>query len=78
MNLKKELQTSIALGAPLGVMISILKEFKEKNGSKQKAIEVLEQLRNDTKTEKEEDLILELLDFATGFCSPNMFMLVWD
>jgi hypothetical protein len=55
-------------------LYNVLLQMKENNVDKQFAYAVLEYTRErgkGTLTEKQEDLILELMDVVTGFCSPN-------
>ncbi|MGE8035588.1 hypothetical protein B1B04_13690 [Lysinibacillus sp. KCTC 33748] len=52
----------------------ILKEYKDAGGKQNDAYVVLESLRGDFKKDSSEDLLLELLDVVTGFCSPHLWI----
>jgi hypothetical protein len=59
---------ALVAGASLASLHAILVQFA-KAGAQAEAIEVLERIRD---TEPEfEDRVLEILDFATGFCRPE-------
>jgi hypothetical protein len=72
MNLKMDLQIGIKNALSLSELVGTLREFKREGGSQSEALEVLEALRNESTEEKSEDVLLELMDFVTGFCSPHM------
>ncbi len=49
---------------------AVMRAFAESGGDRDSAAQVLEGIRATRK--EDEDTILELLDFATGFCAPAM------
>ena len=53
----------------------LLLEFKEKGGSQEDAIGILNDLRVSATNEDTDDRILEILYFATGWC--NIELKVW-
>ena len=72
MDLKTELLTGVENELSLSELLEILREFKREGGSQSDALSALEVLRNQLNEEKSEDVVLELMDFVTGFCSPHM------
>jgi hypothetical protein len=50
---------------------SILSDFKSLGGTQAEALEVLEQLRSESRDEETEDCILEMMDIASGWCAPR-------
>ena len=70
-SLKQRMKTLIASDVPLLSIVEELRQMKNE-GFEQEVVEnVLEDLRKESETESEEDRILEVLDFVTGFCSPD-------
>jgi hypothetical protein len=65
--LRKLLPTEIRLNS----MIDELRQLNNENYSQSVVQHALEDLRAESETEQEEDRVLELLDFVTGFCSPE-------
>ncbi len=57
-------------------LLNILKEYKDAGGKQNDAYAVLESLRGDIKDDSCKDIILELLDVITGFCS--LYIRIWD
>ncbi len=54
----------------------LLVEFKKKGGNQKEAIQLLEEVRIEFRDdEKKEDKVLELLDFACGWCQKRF--LIW-
>jgi len=50
---------------------AILVDFKGRGMSKKMMLESLEKLRNAVNAEIEEDVVLELMDYAFGWCRPE-------
>jgi len=48
--------------------LKILRSFKESGGKQEEAYSVLEEIREEDKEEPFEDRLLEVMDFASGFC----------
>ena len=72
MDLKTKLRTGVENELSLAELLEILREFKREGGSQSEALETLEVLRSQSTDENSEDVLLELMDFVTGFCSPHM------
>lgn len=71
---KNKLKTAIKKGINENKSFSELRgeivKFKEGGGSQNEAQRMLEELRNDFENEEgKEDIILDLLDHVTGWCS---------
>lgn len=52
-------------------LYEILVDMKLTGVEKQKAYEVLESLRKEYPNEADEELILDIMDVVTGYCSPQ-------
>lgn len=50
----------------------ILVDYKNEGGTKELTYKALEEMRYTIKDEKQEDKILELMDFVSGFCSSHV------
>lgn len=48
-------------------------KFKDAGMGKDSMIKSMEELRNNCDAETE-DILLELMDFVTGYCNPNLFI----
>lgn len=69
-SLKQRLKTLVLSKASLLSIVDQLRQIKNE-GIEQAAVHnALEDLRKDSQTESQEDRILEVLDFVTGYCSP--------
>lgn len=69
--LRRRLKQMIATENQLLSVIDSLRQIKNE-GFEQEAVRgALVDLRKDVETELEEDRILEVLDFVTGFCLPE-------
>lgn len=51
-------------------------ELKEKGITKESVYQLLEDIRNNNSTDNNEDIVLELMDIASNFCS--MPLRVWE
>jgi hypothetical protein len=71
MELKKRIESALVDGRGLVDLHAILLEFAEGGGSAQEAGAILEGLRTSSGNERQEDLLLEALDYVRGFCSPQ-------
>ena len=75
MNLQAELQLGVENNLPLIDLWTKIKAFKEQGGQQSEALKILSALRENSQKESHEDVILELMDFVTGFCSPHT--MIW-
>ena len=75
MTLKVDLELAFSEDLPLIKLIHILREFKNGGGKQADVVNILDALRVESNNEMEV-VILELMDFVTGFCSPHMR--IWD
>lgn len=66
------LQARIAASSDLPQLREALVEFAARGGTRAEAEAVIGQLRAQFTDEVQEDLVLELLDLATGWCAPRM------
>jgi hypothetical protein len=69
MDLRRLLIEAIGRRAPLQDLHALLVAFKNQGGGQQEAHDLLESMRIDAS--EEEDVILELMDFVVGYCSPS-------
>ena len=72
----EELLRMIERDEPLNVLRNKLSEGKTGGLSQQAALQLLQQLRGIVSSETKEDRVLELMDFAWGFCSPALR--IWE
>lgn len=56
----------------LDYLYKYLVKCKNNGMSKENMMENLERIRSKCDWEKEEDMILDLMDFVSGWCSPHM------
>jgi uncharacterized protein (UPF0335 family) len=70
-SLKQRIKTLIASEADLPSIVEELRQMKIEGFEQDVVRSVLEDLRTESQTESEEDRILEVLDFVTGFCAPD-------
>jgi hypothetical protein len=68
--LARKIRTAIHSSAPLEQLWQVLHDFKEDGGEQADAYSTLENLRGEAGSEKE-DLLLEAMDFVSGFYSPD-------
>jgi hypothetical protein len=70
--LQIELEAAILSDMSLEEIVALLRQFKDKGVSRGEMCATLEALREKAPNEAIEDRILEVADFAAGFCSPHM------
>ena len=71
MDIKTQLQQSLSTDNPMSALYQLLIDLRKQGIAKSVLIEELENLRPQVDA-KTEDIILDNLDFLTGFCSPHM------
>lgn len=74
--LRQRLKRLISPEIALSLVVDELRQMKNDGFEQEVVRTALEDLRITCNTELEEDRILEVLDFVTGFCPPEMK--VWD
>ena len=78
--MEKDLQDALVKGIrykmPLLALREIIVSYKKNGGSQENASRILNNIRDNVKSDEKEDVVLELMDFVTGYCSPKMR--VWD
>lgn len=75
-SLKPRIKSLISSDASLFSILEELRRMKSEGFEQEVVRKALEDLRRESKSESEEDRILEVLDFVTGFCSPESR--VWE
>jgi hypothetical protein len=75
-SLKQRLKKLVSSETPLLSVVDELRQMKNEGFAQDAVQTALEGLRNESETEVEEDRILEVLDFVTGFCPPERG--VWE
>ena len=68
--LKHRLDRAISASKDLDFMFKILREYKLSGGTQLDAVDTLEYMRQGASEDYEERL-LEIMDFASGFCAPQ-------
>jgi hypothetical protein len=76
MNLKVEIKDALNKQASLQSLREIVCQYKHSGGAQQEAYGILEKIRHECTEEFHEDLILEIMDFVSGFCSKEQR--IWD
>ncbi|ETW99862.1 MAG: hypothetical protein ETSY1_13365 [Candidatus Entotheonella factor] len=71
MNLEFELTESLQKNMSLPVLIDLIYQYKQIGGTQQEAYATLEKIRENDIEESTENRILEVMDFVSGFCSPD-------
>jgi hypothetical protein len=71
MNLREMLEQEIANGGQFGSLHDILRSFAIQGGTRAQAQRTLNDMRGEGRPESADDLLLELLDVASGFCQPK-------
>jgi hypothetical protein len=71
----KSVSDALARRAPLEDYVRILREYKAEGLTQEAALATLEGLRAGL-SDEDEDRILEVMDFASGFCAPRFR--VWE
>jgi len=65
---KDNIYTALQSYISLEVLVKILWSFKESGGEQAEAYSILEEIREEITEEPLEDRLLEVMDFASGFC----------
>jgi hypothetical protein len=65
---KDNICTALQSDASLEVLLKILRSFKESGGKQEEAYSILEEVRKENKGELFEERLLDVMDFASGFC----------
>ncbi|MFB3042184.1 MAG: hypothetical protein ACE1ZS_10375 [Candidatus Poribacteria bacterium] len=65
---KDNIYTALQSYISLEVLVKILWSFKESGGEQTEAYSILEEIREEITEEPLEDRLLEVMDFASGFC----------
>jgi hypothetical protein len=73
---QRELEAAIRSDLPLEEVVALLRQVKARGVSQGEVYRLLESLHATERNEALDDRILEVSDFAAGFCSP--YMKVWD
>jgi len=76
MHLEDQIKRALQKQASLQMLREILCQYKQHGGTQQAAYETLEKIRGEQMAEPDEDRILELMDFVTGFCAQDQK--IWD
>lgn len=71
-NLRERLLARLRVTKDLAVLRQELVEFAAQGGTSHDAESVLRELRGLVESSEDEDVILELLDIASGWCAPRM------
>lgn len=56
----------------LMILREFLIRFKDNGMNKESMLKNMEELRSRSGSEETEDVLLELMDFITGWCNPNL------
>ena len=56
----------------LMILREFLIRFKDNGMNKESLLKNMEELRSRSGSEETEDVLLELMDFITGWCNPNL------
>ena len=75
MDLENEIRNALASPSPTLYLWTILKALIDKGESKENLLNIFSNMRKNLSLpsqDAEDDLILEMMDFLTGWCSPNM------
>lgn len=75
-SLKADLVIGLSNNSSLAEMFERIRLFKGNGGQQTEAVRILESVRNEITSEQSEDIVLELMDFVTGYCSPSAR--IWD
>jgi hypothetical protein len=70
-DLRNELRTRLEAGDDLAALREVLVLFRDRGGTQNAAVVVLEELREEAPDEATDDLLCDVLDFAVGWCSPH-------
>ena len=69
MDFESEIRTALKKQVSLPLLREIVQRYKQCGGAQKKAYGTLEKIRQEYSDEPNEELILDLMDFVTGFCS---------
>ena len=70
LELAAALREAVARDADLFELADLLRNYRDAGGTRAEALAILGALRADV-TESTEDRILEVMDFAAGYCQPR-------
>ncbi len=76
MDFESEIKQALRKQVSLQMLREIVYQYKQHGGPQEKAYGTLEKIRQEYSAEPCEDLILDLMDFVTGFCSKDQR--IWD
>ena len=76
MNLEDQIKRALQKQVSLQMLREIVCQYKQSGGTQQAAYETLEKIQREQMEEPDEDRILELMDFVTGFCAQDQK--IWD
>jgi hypothetical protein len=76
MDLAAEIYDALKKQVSLQMLREIVCRYKHSGGTQQEAYVTLEKIRDEWVEESQEDLILKLMDFVSGFCSKDQR--IWD
>lgn len=68
LDFRRDLESSIASNMSIRSIVERLHEYRRLGARREEVLEVLETLRKQAPDESVEDRILEVMDFAAGFC----------
>ena len=75
MNFENEIEKGLASEAPFLHLRSFLQELLDSGESKEKVLQSLAEYRKKLllpNQEKEDDMLLDMMDYVAGWCSPHM------
>ena len=76
MDFEIEIKAALQQQVPLPMLREIVHRYKQRGGTQKNAYSTLEKIRQEYGEDPGEDLLLELMDFVTGFCSTDQR--IWD
>ena len=76
MDLACEIKEALQENVSAPILIDLLYRYKQSGGTQKRAYAILERIRDDELEDSDEDRILELMDFVSGFCSQDKR--IWD
>ena len=71
-DLRRGLEDRIEAGNDLLALRRVLEEFRDDGGTQDAAVAILEEMRAEARDEAMDDLLCDILDFATGYCSKHL------
>jgi hypothetical protein len=75
MDIKEQLRKALACEQPLQILTELVRNLLAQSWERDRILTECESLRKELRQEgkeDEEDIVLELMDFLTGYCSPHM------